>query len=387
MYSRLVSWEVYNFMVYSYAKCEFDERGIITIKGYNDSGKSTMLQALNVLFFNSHPSMHINYIKDDCDYFRIMAHFDDGVSILRDKYINGQSLYEMYKDGEVIYSTRNGNTLTRVSKVPDPIEQYLGLISHDGTCLNSRSCIEKQLLVQTTGSENYKFFNVVLKSEEIAVASQMLNTDKNKLLQDINSTTYQLQTTKTMLGNGNLLTDELISELERADKLIDEYDVKLDCISSALGIADEVSAIQIPPDISQIDNERVSILSSINGIVNEIASIPTLPEVNQLDSSRLELLTRIMGVSNELSSIPVIPNIQGVSTDRFSSILDLSLMLDSIETLDESTEDIDNKLVALDQEMKGYADQLRELGRTVIRCPNCGTVYDSDIEHDHEVFA
>lgn len=387
MYSRLVSWEVYNFMVYSYAKCEFDERGIITIKGYNDSGKSTMLQALNVLFFNSHPSMHINYIKDDCDYFRIMAHFDDGVSILRDKYINGQSLYEMYKDGEVIYSTRNGNTLTRVSKVPDPIEQYLGLISHDGTCLNSRSCIEKQLLVQTTGSENYKFFNVVLKSEEIAVASQMLNTDKNKLLQDINSTTYQLQTTKTMLGNGNLLTDELISELERADKLIDEYDVKLDCISSALGIADEVSAIQIPPDISQIDNERVSILSSINGIVNEIASIPTLPEVNQLDSSRLELLTRIMGVSNELSSIPVIPNIQGVSTDRFSSILDLSLMLDSIETLDESTEDIDNKLVALDQEMKGYADQLRELGRTVIRCPNCGTVYDSDMEHDHEVFA
>lgn len=387
MYSRLVSWEVYNFMVYSYAKCEFDERGIITIKGYNDSGKSTMLQALNVLFFNSHPSMHINYIKDDCDYFRIMAHFDDGVSILRDKYINGQSLYEMYKDGTVIYSTRNGNTLTRVSKVPDPIEQYLGLISHDGTCLNSRSCIEKQLLVQTTGSENYKFFNVVLKSEEIAVASQMLNTDKNKLLQDINSTTYQLQTTKTMLGNGNLLTDELISELERADKLIDEYDVKLDCISSALGIADEVSAIQIPPDISQIDNERVSILSSINGIVNEIASIPTLPEVNQLDSSRLELLTRIMGVSNELSSIPVIPNIQGVSTDRFSSILDLILMLDSIETLDESTEDIDNKLVALDQEMKGYADQLRELGRTVIRCPNCGTVYDSDMEHDHEVFA
>lgn len=387
MYSRLVSWEVYNFMVYSYAKCEFDERGIITIKGYNDSGKSTMLQALNVLFFNSHPSMHINYIKDDCDYFRIMAHFDDGVSILRDKYINGQSLYEMYKDGTVIYSTRNGNTLTRVSKVPDPIEQYLGLISHDGTCLNSRSCIEKQLLVQTTGSENYKFFNVVLKSEEIAVASQMLNTDKNKLLQDINSTTYQLQTTKTMLGNGNLLTYELISELERADKLLDEYDVKSDCISSALGIADEVSAIQIPPDISQIDNERVSILSSINGIVNEIASIPTLPEVNQLDSSRLELLTRIMGVSNELSSIPVIPNIQGVSTDRFSSILDLSLMLDSIETLDESTEDIDNKLVALDQEMKGYADHLRELGRTVIRCPNCGTVYDSDMEHDHEVFA
>lgn len=387
MYSKLVSWEVYNFMVYSYAKCEFDDRGIITIKGYNDSGKSTMLQALNVLFFNSHPSMHINYIKDDCEYFRIMAHFDDGVSILRDKYINGQSLYEMYKDGTVIYSTRNGNTLTRVSKVPDPIEQYLGLISHDGTCLNSRSCIEKQLLVQTTGSENYKFFNVVLKSEEIAVASQMLNTDKNKLLQDINSTDYQLQTTKTMLGNGTLLTDELISELERADKLLDEYDVKSDCISSALGIADEVSAIQIPPDISQIDTERLSILSSIDSIMNEISSIPILPEVNQLDSSRLELLTSIMGVSDELSSIPVIPNVQGVSTDRFSSILDLSLMLNSIETLDENTEDIDNKLVALDQEIKGYADQLRELGRTVIRCPNCGTVYDSEMEHDHEVFA
>ena len=41
-YSRLEFWEVWNFMSIEHGKCEFDERGIINIKGYNDSGKSAM---------------------------------------------------------------------------------------------------------------------------------------------------------------------------------------------------------------------------------------------------------------------------------------------------------------------------------------------------------
>ena len=156
-YSRLLGWEGWNFMSIEHAKVEFDERNIINFKGYNDSGKSAMLQALKVLMSNSEQTKQVLFIKDDKEYFRIVAYFDDGVMIMRDKYINGQSLYEMYKGKECIFSTKQANgALTGVNKVPDPIQEYLGLILYDNTCLNARACFEKQIGVQTTGSENYK---------------------------------------------------------------------------------------------------------------------------------------------------------------------------------------------------------------------------------------
>ena len=106
MYSKLVSWEVWNFMSLAHAKAEFDEKGIINFKGYNDSGKSAMLTALKVLMCNTNPQKQVGFIQDDKEYFRVLASFDDNVQILRDKYINGQSLYEMYKDGQCIFSTK-----------------------------------------------------------------------------------------------------------------------------------------------------------------------------------------------------------------------------------------------------------------------------------------
>ena len=170
-FSRLLSWEVFNFMSVEHAICEFDDSNIVNIKGYNDSGKSAMLRALDVLFSNMKPTKQIDFIQDGKEYFRIVANFSDGVSILRDKYINGQSLYEMWKDNNCIFSTKKGNALTKVTEVPQPIRDYLCIVSYEDIVLNSRSCFEKQLGVQTTGSENYKLFNTVLKSEEIAPAN------------------------------------------------------------------------------------------------------------------------------------------------------------------------------------------------------------------------
>ena len=122
VYPKLLCWEVWNFMSVEHGKAEFDERNIVNFKGYNDSGKSAMLRALDVLMSNIKPTKQVEYIQDGKDYFRIIAYFDNGVTILRDKYINGQSLYEMYKDNQAIYSTKNGKNLTRVSEVPQSIK-------------------------------------------------------------------------------------------------------------------------------------------------------------------------------------------------------------------------------------------------------------------------
>lgn len=383
-YSRLVSWEVYNFMAYTHAVCEFDEKGIVTIKGYNDSGKSAMLQALNVLMFNIKPTQQVGFIKDECDYFRVVAHFDDGVTILRDKYINGQSLYEMYKDNEVIFSTKQGKALTRVSGVPEPIQQYLGLISHDGTCLNSRSCIEKQLLVQTTGSENYKLLNVILKSEELAVATQMLNDDKNKVLQDINSTESKLESAKELAGVGTSLTEDLITHLERMDKNCDDFDEMLSVLVTIDNTAKNIQSIVITPELDAVDCGQIDSLISIKNLISNLSNIPNLPELPSISSSDLDLLNSIQSILAELSTIPDIPALGTVETseiDALSKILDI---FNSLNTLNNEVVTVDNRLYELEEEMKICVSQLEQLGKTVIKCPNCGTIYDEELGHNHE---
>ena len=116
--SRMLYFEVWNFMSIEHARCDFDEHNIIHLVGYNDSGKSSMLVALRCLLSNAFATKQVTFIQDDKDYFRVVCVFDDGIRILRDKYINGQSLYEMYKGGQLIFTTRSGKPLPRVWEDP-----------------------------------------------------------------------------------------------------------------------------------------------------------------------------------------------------------------------------------------------------------------------------
>ena len=133
-YAKIKSIEVFNFMVYKHAKVYYDDSNIINMKGYNNSGKSTMLKALAICFTDMYKRIQTKFIRHGEKYFRIIVEFEDGVSILRDKYITGQSLYEVYKNDECIYTTKAGGKLTKLDGVPQPIQEYLGL------CTTSTGC-------------------------------------------------------------------------------------------------------------------------------------------------------------------------------------------------------------------------------------------------------
>ena len=111
-------------MSFKKAKVAFDETGIINIKGYNDSGKSAVLRGLVVCLMDMFRRNQAKFIRYGEEYFRIVVSFEDGVSILRDKYLNGQSLYEVYKNGECVFTTKQGNKLSKVDGVPKPIPDY-----------------------------------------------------------------------------------------------------------------------------------------------------------------------------------------------------------------------------------------------------------------------
>lgn len=384
-YPRLLGWEVTNFMSISQGKVEYDDTNIINFKGYNDSGKSAMLTALKVLLCNANPTKQVGFIQDGKDYFRVVANFEGGIIILRDKYANGQSLYEMYKNGQLLFTTKNGNTLTKVAEVPKPIEDFLGLINYDGVCLNSRSCFEKQIGVQTTGSENYKMFNTVLKSEEIASASNLINNDKNKLVADISAITSQIDANKSLIGTGANITTDMITYLKEHDNLADLGELKEQGLAGIVGVKSNLDVIPNVPQIESVDNTQLSLLVNIESLVAQLDNIKVLPEMQTLDSARLDTLLSIQEAMRGISSVKIPPKVQQISSTQYDYLNQISIMLNNLTNIDNLIKNGDERLKILDTELTKLQEELKTFGVKTVKCPDCGCIFSEEGHTHNEV--
>lgn len=382
-YPRILYWEVWNFMSIEHGKCEFDDRNIVNLKGYNDSGKSAMLQALKVLISNSNPTKQVGFIQDDKDYFRVVAAFEDGVMILRDKYINGQSLYEMYKDNQLIYTSKSGNALTRITEVPKPIADYLGLIMYDGTCLNARACFEKQIGVQTTGSENYKMFNTVLKSEEIATASALLNNDRNKLASDINAVDADLQAQKSFLGNKDKITLEMVTYLKEHDSSLDNYLAMESVLSSLHTLKESKDAVVIYPELSGVDATQLAELDSIAKQMSMLKSIKIVPQLNEVDALQLQALEHIKSVADSLKSVVIPPEVRVIDSEQLNALTGILATISAINDCDKAISQYDISIETLNKELAEMQEELANKGVKMVRCPGCGQIFDPEQAHVH----
>lgn len=402
-YPKLEKWEVYNFMSIEHGVCKFDDSNIIFLKGYNDSGKSAMLRALDVLFYNKHAQSQVQFIQDDKDYFRVLAYFEDGVIILRDKYINGQSLYEMYKDGECIYSTKVNNTLTKVSEVPEPIALYLGVLQE----LNTRTCYDKQFAVQTTGSENYKVFSTILKSEELAKAGELVNNDKNKLGADITSIENKIDAYKEVVQDGIKLTDELVTAMESIDKFIDFHETLTNYLSGIANLNVQLENTVVFPEITEVDSSEINIIENILGTLNTVRGIKEVPELSLVDYTELESLIKLKEAKETLVGIQMFPKVQDIDYSELDMLLGLKELNDSLSCFyagyDEITEINSEQFTSLmsikslvdklpdvssvDSELDDVNNQIKELalqlGDNVSICPDCGHVLIGDEGHIH----
>lgn len=406
-YARLLYWETWNFMTLQHARFDFDGDNIINLKGYNDVGKSAALRALDVLFFDIKPNRQVNFITDDKGYTRILAYFEDGVTILRDKYLNGMSLYEMYKDSDLIFTTREGNALTRISGVPAPIKDYLGLVYYDDVYVNSRSCFELQLGIQTSGSDNYRMFNTVLRSEEIYNAANSLNTDKNALGSEITSLTAEL----SFMERQSLLSDyvdrEVIEYLKTADiecdSLIEQESLINECIglsakiadlvelaeieyldvdrvSSISDISDKLSFLSSIPEVDSIDSldmERLSSLSELDELIVCLSGLDEVSEIPVIDSERVNDLTGITWYLQELSTLDSIPDVSSLELDvsRLVELSTISSLVSSIQKVDMQLERSKATLLGLENDLVFARSQFEETSVGYMQCPDCGAYF------------
>lgn len=407
-YSRMLWLEVWNFMGYEHGRIEFDETNIINLKGFNSSGKSTMLVALDVCLQNRYPQKQVRFIMDDKDYFRIMVGFDDGVVILRDKYINGRSLYEMYKYDKCIFTTKQNGQLLKVLDVPEPIAQYVGFVESNGLYLHSRSCFETQLLVETTGRENYLFVNKVCKTEEISLSTELLVSEKNEILSQKNAVETEVDTLKTLVDMDSYLTAEFVDKLEAVDKNLDINESKLSLLGQCqatyekilnipdipeleglsndrLNLIHQISNVHakqkevlVPPEIHEaLDIERLDILNKLNSVSTRLDSMIVPPRVDRtLDLERLSLISSMESLNRRLSGIVYFPELPSVDPERIGILETIQVLVNRLDTLSDSIDSLDKSESTLGVQKTDLETQIQTLSDNYLVCPNCGSLVD-----------
>lgn len=384
--SKILGLELENFMSIKEAKLVFDETNILNLKGYNDSGKSAITRALDVLLFDSYKRAQKNFITHGEHYFRIKLHFDDGVTIVRDKYLNGSSLYEMYSEGQLVFSTKVGNTLTQVKDVPLEIREYLAMTeTSEGNYLNSQSIYDKQFLIQTTGSENVELLNGVLKLKETGLATTAIKNDINQLSSSINGLLADIESIKISLERYEDLDEGFILLLSDLDSKYDEVERKYNQLIEVEDLLSDMAELPIGiPDLPLIDGGLYASLLGVASSVEELAKIKDIPTVDVISyNSYVELLKlaelqkSYKNVNTYILDIPLIDfgrlNTLKILGNSFKEFADIS---NTISSLTERSEELENESLQIQE----YA---RKNGISISKCDNCGALVQGIAGHVH----
>lgn len=384
--SKILGLELENFMSIKEAKLVFDETNILNLKGYNDSGKSAITRALDVLLFDSYKRAQKNFITHGEHYFRIKLHFDDGVTIVRDKYLNGSSLYEMYSEGQLIFSTKVGNTLTQVKDVPLEIREYLAMTeTSEGNYLNSQSIYDKQFLIQTTGSENVELLNGVLKLKETGLATTAIKNDINQLSSSINGLLADIESIKISLERYEDLDEGFILLLSDLDSKYDEVERKYNQLVEVGDLLSDMAELPLGiPDLPLIDGGLYASLLGVASSVGELAKIKDIPTVDVISYNSYvqllklaELQKSYKNVNTYILVIPLIDfnrlNMLKILGNSFKEFADIS---NTISSLTERSEELENESLKIQE----YA---RENGISISKCDNCGALVQGIAGHVH----
>ena len=383
-YSKITTVELINFMSFKKAKVTFDETGIINLKGYNDSGKSTIERAMAVCLMDMFKRKQLKFIRHGEDFFRVVISFDDGVSILRDKYSNGQSLYELYRGGELVYTTKQGNKLGKVDGVPEIIQDYLGLCPIENGYLNYQSCVDKLPVVDNTGSENYQMFHEVLKLEEIYRANAMINADKNELGSRISEIEYAISRDEVLLNDCGDVTQDFIDEVQKLEDTSKETNDKKCLLDTVKEAEQGYSRIKDIPEIKMIPTKRYGSLLKIKEDFGKYSSIRELPVVDKVSTKRLETVLGIAKAYSIVSKDDSIPAIKKIDTNKEKLLISVVKEFKGYAKASNSCKELNNALEKARKSLDEIISKASEQGMQFTKCKNCGSYVVVGGEHNHE---
>lgn len=370
--SKIKAIEIQNFMsIKDPARLEFDESGILNITGYNDSGKSAITRALEVLFYDAYSSDQVNFIHDGEEYFAIGLEFDDGISINKYKYANGKSVWEMLKGDQVIYTNRIANGVAALNDVPAPIAKYLGVVQDEytGEKLNVRRNTDRLFLINTTGGDNYKIINSVLRCDILAEAVKRMNEDRNKLQSEVTNLATSHVTLKKELESIVVIDDETVKEIQTKSENLRVNKQRLEYLIAIETHKKVFEDFNVYDELPLIDTTRLTDIMHIMELKKSVDT-PIYEECPVIDTSRLMLLEEIKQLRANLD-IVIPPELNIVSTERLKDIRALGEAYNLLWA-------ISNELEKVEKEYNETVSQLQSLSQQYgfKICKSCGAVVE-----------
>lgn len=390
------------------ADIEFDERNIIDLCGYNDSGKSAVIRLIDIMFYNAYSTEQVHFIRTGEDYFKCIMYFDDGVEYERIKMDTGASIFVLRKDGVTVYTNQSGRQIINTGGIPKAIYDYLGVVKDEYTKeeLNVRRCTDRLFLINTTGGDNYKILNTILQSEALAETSTKLNTDKNKLQNEVVARYNQLSALQTQRKETLVVPESLLDRLSESADVLEQYNGRLEDIEGVQTDLHTYRDIKISPAVSTIDIEGLSELSEIMGykesadiripvkvdtidteVLNALSNIynlksksdiPVPLHIGNVDTSSLTDLQSLVELKAEYDGVEVSGGVADtVSTDNYTDLRNLVLKYDDYYSADSVFNDADLKYREVFNQLSELADKYN-----LAICKNCGTVMVGG--HTHE---
>lgn len=382
MYSRIEEITIQNFMSIEQCVLTFDESNIITIKGYNDSGKSAIHKAIRVLFADWNRSKQKRYIKDGKEAFKITATFSDGVKLAKTKYSNGQSLYEMSQNGQMIYTNKSGKALTNVQQMPEAFTKYLSLSIYGSNELYAQSCNEPYLLAETKGSDNYKMLGEASDDGTLLRATEYVKDQIKESNSQIKEKEGVIDQHKAIIQSNSGSTPEIIEALKKRDAKSKGILEKEELTKKIANLIQSIEATKPIPAIEEIEGiDQIIKLNELTRLVTE-ATKPIQPEIEEIKGiERLEKISRLADLAKRIESIAVSPVIEEIKTDQLEHFEKINYLIYHVEKTEKDLKQINATIEEMQERCEELTKQCKDEGILVVECPKCGFTHPVEVDH------
>lgn len=368
--SKVVSLKIENFMSIKEGLIEFDDSNIISLCGYNDSGKSAITRLLEVMFYNAYATDQVKFITDGEEHWTGILTFSDGVVYTRRKYADGKSLWELTKGDTILFSNKLANgTYAAMGDTPDVIERYLGVIQDEltGEELNVRRNTDRLFLINTSGGDNYKILNSVLRSDVLSSASKALNEDKNKLSAEVNEKTTIKGVLQEQYDSYDVAPKEEIDDVKQYISNLEENKGRIVRLSALMEENQRKHSISLYDVLEPID---VSRLKELQGIM-ELATQKSSPIYDSLDTINLERLMELKTIISYAEKLhtATYEELVPVDVNRLEILKEIADSYNNLSNIQKAYDKVSDELEATKAKLLALSQQYN-----LKVCHNCGSV-------------
>lgn len=368
--SKVVSLKIENFMSIKEGLIEFDDSNIISLCGYNDSGKSAITRLLEVMFYNAYSTDQVKFITDGEEHWTGILTFSDGVVYTRRKYADGKSLWELSKGDTILFSNKLANgTYAAMGDTPEVIERYLGVIQDEltGEELNVRRNTDRLFLINTSGGDNYKILNSVLRSDVLSSASKALNEDKNKLSAEVNEKTTIKGVLQEQYDSYDVAPKEEIDDVKQYISNLEENKGRIVRLSALMEENQRKHSISLYDVLEPID---VSRLKELQGIM-ELATQKSSPIYDSLDTINLERLMELKTIISYAEKLhtATYEELVPVDVNRLEVLKEIADSYNNLSNIQKAYDKVSDELEATKAKLLTLSQQYN-----LKVCHNCGSV-------------